>query len=129
MLTMRCFDHRSSPSWSFSPSVLFTTDLKQRCHLILYLNFIQWGWGLPQSLGKDVSSTLQVKSLEREQFTALPLTPCLPPTSAWDSTQLPLDLKAKIKPRSAKNYQKLEKKKVSLSEVSCGSKPVLFLRW
>ena len=79
------------------PNVLFTTDLKQRCHLILYLNFTQWGWGLPPSLGKDVSSNPSGEVL-RKRTVSCPPPHSLPPTHLhWESTQPPLDLKAKIK--------------------------------
>lgn len=45
VLTMKYFDHRcSSLGLSHPPAVLFThIDLKQRCHLILYLNLAPWG--------------------------------------------------------------------------------------
>ena len=76
------------------PNVLFTTDLKQRCHLILYLNFT-WCGGCHRLLAKMSLRTLQVKSLEREQFPALPLTPCLPPTSTGRALSPLLTLKPK----------------------------------
>lgn len=57
------------------PNVLFTTDLKQRCHLILYLNFTQWGQGLPPSLGKDVSSYPSGEVLRKRSLLPSPSLP------------------------------------------------------
>ena len=54
-------------------------------------------WGLPPSLGKDVSSNPSGEVL-RKRTVSCPPPHSLPPTHLhWESTQPPLDLKAKIK--------------------------------